>query len=634
MKRIQYIIVLISFPLLTLISCKKDFMNLTPLGSIGSETVWQDGSLSTAFVTNIYNGLGTGGFDEQMLASLSDEAVFTHTGRGITTVNDGGLSPSNLGWTHNTYEWFSMYQRIRACNIALDNLREPQFNDAALATRLIGEVHFLRGYFYHQLIRYYGGVPLITRVYGLNEDYIVERNSWADCVDFVVKECDSAITALTGKSLGLGRATAQAARALKARILLYAASDLHDMPTAKANSAVINAFAKPELLGYTSGDRAARWTAAKVAAKAVMDAGSGYKLDLVAPVSAEDGRLNYMSIALGGGSSAPGVDKSADKEIILGRYNTPDLDEWGGPYLGLFNGPNGYHNWAGNTPLGLLVDDYEMMDGTKFDWNNATHKADPYANRDPRFYASIMYDGSPWKSRNKISGNVDPANQIQVGQYDLMQGGNKITFNGLDTRSSSIEDWNGTRSGYYLRKFMDPNDALVDTNTRQYVPWPFFRYTEAVFNYVEACIELNEFDEARTWLNRIRFRSGMPGIPLSTTGTALRDLYRNERRIEMAYEEQRYHDARRWMIAPTTLGRDMTFISVVGKFKAGQSQNAPYHHDPAGYDYTYTPYVDIAHENRTWLDKMYFRPIHQDEINKHIPAGETQSKLIQNPGYN
>jgi hypothetical protein len=643
-QRIKQFLVLILVPVFVLVSCKRDFLDLDPLGSIGSETAWKDGALATAFVTNIYNGFSTGGFDEQMLASLSDEAVFTHTGRGITTVNDGSLSPINLGWTHNTYEWYAMYQRIRAANIAIENLRTPQFPDNQLAERLTGEAHFLRGYFYHQLIRYYGGVPIIARVYGLNEDYIVERNSWADCVDFVIKECDSAITQLTGKTLGKGRATALAAMALKARVLLYAASDLHYMPTAKANSAVINAFAKPELLGYTDGDRNARWQAAKAAAKAVMDETTGYKLDLTAPVSPDEGRQNYMSISMGGGSAAPGMDATASKEIILGRYNTPDQDDWGGPYMGLFNGPNGYHNWAGNTPLGLLVDDYEYMDSTgypgtpakavKFDWAVDSMAKNPYARRDPRFYASIMYDGSDWKPREKISGFVDPANQIQVGQYDLMQGGSKITFNGLDTRSSSIEDWNGTRSGYYMRKFSDPDPAIVDNNTRQYVPWPFFRYTEAVLNYVEACIELGEDTEARTWLNRIRFRSGMPEIAGTVTGTALRDRYRNERRIEMVFEEQRYHDARRWMIAPATLGRDNTFIGVVGTFKPGKSQNAPYHYDPDVYNYTYTPYIDIAHENRTWNDKMYFRPIHQDEINKHVPAGETDSKLIQNPGYN
>lgn len=605
-------------------ACKKDFLSTKPLDSVPSADTWKDPALSTAFVNNIYNALGAGGFDEQMLASLSDEAVFTHTGRGINTVNEGSLDPSNPGWVAGTYDWNNMYQAIRDCNLALSNLSTATFEDASLKERLRGESHFLRAYYYHQLLRYYGGVPIITKLYGLGEDYATERNSFPDCVDYILKDLDSAALELTNKTLGKGRTSVFAVQALKSRVLLYAASDLHDIPTAKANSSIIAGYAKPELLGYVSGDRAARWQAAKDAAKAVMDAGTGYKLDLSAPVSAAEGKANYTSIAMGGGSKAQGVDQAAEKEIIFGRFNTPESGDWGGPYMGLFNGPNGYHNWAGNTPIGLLVDDYEMMDGTKFDWNKPVEKAAPYQNRDPRFYASILYDGADWKPRGLISGNVDPANQTQTGQYDLVQGTATVTFKGLDTRSSTIEDWNGSRTGYYMRKFIDPDPNIVDNTTRQYVPWPFFRYTEAVLNYVEACLELGQETEARNWLNKIRFRSGMPATEES--GTALRDRYRNERRIELAYEEHRYHDARRWMIAPTTLGRKITFINVVGKFKPGKTLAGAYKHDETIYDYTYTPVVDQNHENRTWNDKMYFRPIRRDEIN-------INTSLVQNPGY-
>lgn len=609
-------------------SCNKGFLDTKPLDQVPSEDVWKDPALSTAFVTNIYTGLRWGGFGEQMLASLSDEAVFTHTGRSINTINEGSLSPSNPGWTDGTYEWGAMYASIRRCNLALDKLRAATFDDAKLKDRLMGEAHFLRGYYYQQLLRYYGGVPLITRTYALNEDYTVARNSFADCVTFITGEADSAYALLSGKAVERGRATPLAALALKSRVLLYAASDLHDMPTAKANSALLASYPKPELLGYTSGDRTARWQAAQAAAKAVVDAGSGYKLSLSAPVSTDEGKNNYMSIAMGGGSSAPGVDKSASSELIFGRYFVAEKDE-GATQQGLYNGPNGYHNWAGNTPIGLLVDDYEMMDGTRFDWNNTTEKAAPYKNRDPRFYATILYDGADWKPRNLISGNVDPANQIQTGQYDLLQkqkdGSYALAnFKGLDTRSSTIEDWNGSRTGFYVRKFIDPDPSIVDNNTRQFVPWPFFRYTEAVLNYVEATLALGDEATAITWLNKIRFRSGMQAV--TETGAALVARYRNERRIELAYEEQRYHDARRWMIASTTLGRKITFINIVGKFKPGQQLNDVYRHDETIYDYTYTPVIDQSHENRTWSDYMYYRPIIRDEMNRN-------SKLDQNPGY-
>ena len=609
-------------------SCKQDFLDTQPLDQVSSDLVWKDAALATAFVNGVYNdnntqGLGMGGFDEQMLASLSDEAVFTHAGRGINTINEGLLSPSNTGWVNNTYDWNVMYKKIRAANSGLENLAAATFEDTALNSRLRGEIHFLRGYYYQQLLRYYGAVPIISKTYGLNEDYSISRNTYEECVNFIIADCDSAALLLDGKpGLGKGRASTIAALALKSRVLLYAASDLHDIPTAKAKSAVIASFPNPEYLGYVSGDRTARWQAAKDAAKAVLDqGGGGYKLDYSAPASRDEAIQNYISISMGGGSKAPGVDATASVELLFQRDFNPQKDEYAGIYVGLANGPNGYHNWAGNSPIQELVDDYEMMDGTKFDWNNASEKAKPYDNRDPRFYASIMYDGSGWKPRDKISGNVDPANQIQTGQYD-MGGSNMIP--GLDTRQSTIENWNGSWTGYYMRKFIDPDPAIVDNNTRQYIPWPFFRYTEAVLNYVEACIELGLDEEATTWLNKIRFRAGMPAITL--TGDALRQEYRNERRIEMAYEEQRYHDARRWMIAPQTLGRKTVYINVVGKLKPGQTASTPYVHDETKYDYTYTPTEVNSLENRIWVDKMYFRPISRDEMNKN-------AKLIQNPGY-
>ncbi|OQP58161.1 carbohydrate-binding protein SusD [Niastella vici] len=626
MKKILFCVLIIAIA----IGCKRDFLNTKPLDKVSSADTWKDGALAESFVTGIYAGLGQGGFDEQMLASLSDEAVFTHPSRGINIINEGTVNPSNLGWVNVNYRWGKdgsnndMYAKIRQANLALENLRTASFTDKTLNDRLQGEAHFMRAFFYHQLVRYYGGVPIIDRSYGLGEDYSVTRNTWEECVNFILNDCDSAILLLKGKTMAAGRASDLAAMALKSRMLLYAASDLHDIPTAKTKSSLISGFAKPELLGYTSGDRTARWTAAKNAAKALMDAAAtkGYKLNLNAPVSAAEGKKNYVSLAMGGGSKSGDVDKVAESEILFGRYWTTSKDEYAGMYVGLANGPNGYHNWAGNTPVQELVDDYEMMDGTKFSWNDPVQKAQPYANRDPRFYASILYDGADWKPRDKISGNVDPANQIQTGKYD--QGGG-VFLAGLDTRNSSIENWNGSWTGYYMRKFIDPDPNIVDNTTRQTIPWPFFRYTEVVMNYIEACIELGDDTEAKNWLNKIRYRAGM--LPVTETGAALKDRYRNERRIELAYEDQRYHDCRRWMIAPAALGRKLVYIDVVATLKPGATYSAPYKHDETKYNYVYTPIEVNSQENRKWDDKMYFRPIPLDEMNTNL-------KLIQNPGYN
>jgi len=613
MKKMKKIV----FCLLSLVvfGCNDDFVNTKPLDQLGESTVWTDAALAEAFVSEIYAGFGNGGFDEQMNASLTDETIFTHPGRNITTITESRSNPADPGWINGTLSWGNMFLRIRACNLALSNLEAPKFTNPALVDRMKGEVKFLRAYYYHQLIRYFGGVPIIDKPFTLNDsDFLSPRNTWEECVNFIVKNCDEAAALLDGKSMAAGRANKAAALALKARVLIYAASDLHDMPTAKSKSSVLSSYAKPELIGYVSGDRKARWEKARDAAKAVLDLpGYGYALNLTNPVSSADGTANYMNASL--------ARNGGEKEILIGRYFINAKQEGGGRQ-GLFNGPNGYHNWAGNTPVQLMIDDYEMMDGSKFDWNKTEHASAPYTGRDPRFYASILYEGAPWKPRTSDVASKDPANQIQTGQYIQPNG---TTVFGLDTRKSSVEDWNGSYTGYYIRKFIDPNPAIIDQNTWQQIPWPILRYTEMVFNYAEALIELGDHANALLWLNKVRYRAGMPA--LTETGDALKQRFRNEKRVEMYLEEQRYHDTRRWMIAPTTLGRKANGINVTGVAKAGATIPNPYRFDPNAFSYTYKVFeIDPGKENRAWLDKMYYLPIHRDEMNRN-------NKLVQNPGY-
>jgi len=606
-------------------ACNQDFLNTQPLDKISSEATWGDGPLSEAFIYNVYSFLGYGGFEEQGLSSYTDEAMFTHAGRNINTFTQGDEQPSNVAWRSSTYEWGNMYLAIRQANTAIERLPTSTFPDDNLRERLLGEAHFLRAYYYQQLVRFYGGVPIIDRAYGLDEDYSITRSTWKECIDFIVSDLDQAITLLDGKPETPGRASKLSALALKSRVLLYDASDLHDATTAAANSSALSGYSNIELVANTSGDRRARWQAAKDAAKAVLDEGQGYKLDLSAPVSPEEGQQNYINIAMGGGSAVG--DASAAVELIFQRTHTPLYtveSNWplGGIHFGINNGPNGYHNWAGNTPIQQLVDDYEMMDGSKFDWDNPEHAADPYANRDPRFYASILYDGAGWKPRPSDVAALDPADEIQTGYYADGNGG---ILNGIDTRESTIENWNGSRTHYYVRKFIDPDPALPDNqSSAQVIPWPFIRYSEAVLNYAEASIELGEEEEARNWLNKLRFRVGMPAVKES--GEALMETYRNERRIELAYEEHRYHDARRWMIPESTVGRGIKAINIEATLKPGASPHVPYRYDKSVYDYTYTVVDNTENETRRWDDKMYFRPITRNEMNRN-------DQLVQNPGY-
>ena len=607
------------------ISCNEDFLETQPLDSISADATWADGALAQAFVFNVYASLGYGGFEEEGLASLTDEAMFTHSGRGVNVITEGSLSPSGTGNVNIIPQWNELYLAIRKANIALQELPNSTFDDQTLKDRLMGEAHFLRAYYYHQLMRYYGGAPLIDAPYGLDDDYSIARGTYAEKVDFVTSDLDKAISLLEGKEVTPGRASMLSAMGLKSRVLTYAASDLRDGPTASAKSATLGGYSNLELVAYTSGDRDARWNAAKTAAKAVLDATTGYKLDLTEPASAEEATETYISIAMGGGSAVG--DAAARSELLFERTHSPLFTQesnWplGGIHQGINNGPNGYHNWAGNTPIQQLVDDYQMMDGSDFDWSNEEHAAAPYENRDPRMAATILYDGAAWKPRPDDVASIDPYDEIQTGTYADGSGG---IIPGVDMRDSPIENWNGSRTGYYVRKFIDPDPSLVDNqSSAQVVPWPFIRYTEIILNYVEASIALGDEGEARNWLNKIRFRAGMPA--LTSSGTELLEDYINERRVELAYEEHRYHDARRWMIADQTLGRGIKVMKVTATLKAGATPRTPYQYDTSVYDYTYTVVDNNDNETRTWDDKMYFMPISRDEINRN-------NLLIQNPGY-
>jgi hypothetical protein len=547
----------------------------------------------------------------------TDNALYNF---GKQDIMEGNVSPDHLGTVQDRFEWNAMYARIRSANISLENLAKAPL-DSALVNRLKGEAYFMRAYFYNQLLRYYGGVPLVKSSYSASaSDFTIARSSYEDCVNFILSDLDQAASLLSNKTMDKGRATADAAKALEVRVLTYAASPLHN-PDFYKKISTVGGFAHPELLGYTTADSVTRWQKAYDAAKAFVNAGKyGYMLNLSAPASPADGFTNYQNSYLS--------RNGGEAEIIFARYFSNAKDEWGAWY-GRNNCTNGYHGWTSSEPTQNLVDDYEALDGTgaahDFSWSNPTDAATPYANRDPRFYASILYDGAPWKPRTADGAGIDPFNEIQMGTYQTGSASSPVTYFGLDTRNGPIENWNGTRTGYAIRKFMDPNPAIVDQNTRSEVPSPQIRFTEMVYDYIEASLALGKNAEAIAWINKIRFRSGMPAIT-ETSGPALLNRYRRERNKEMLFEEQRFFDARRWMIAPTTLGNKVRIMKITGTLKAGKTVPI-YRYSTDNYNYTYTTQdIDPGVENRAWADKVYFPPISRDEMNKN-------NKLIQNPGY-
>jgi hypothetical protein len=588
-KIVNYII---AMSLLVSSSCS-DYLDKSPLDQFGEDAIWQDINLMETFVNNIYWNLYHG-FDGKIgMQMLCDESVRA-SDRGAGNVTKSMVNPSDyqvfgsqvgqqkLCWNH-------LYKYIRACNLFLDNIQKNSYSDMEFVNRLAGEVHFLRAFNYYTLVIQYGGVPVIDKVYSLTDDPMIARNSLEETIAFAVEECNLAAGLLKAENTDAnkGRATKGAALALKSRILLYAASELANNPS------WANGYEHPELIAYTGGDRAARWRAAKEAAKAVIDM-NVYALHKAEPGPDDDIVRNLDEVYL---------LKETSEDIFI-RFFMPKTWDTETYQPGLQYSSGGYHCQGSNNPTQNAVDAYQMIDGNAFDWDNPAHKAAPYKNREPRFYSNILYDGAPWRQRPDDVIALDPVGIIQTGYYENADGSKR---GGLDTRNSVVEDWNCTYSGYYQKKQIDPSVApWFDV---QALPWRYFRYAEILLNYAEACNELGEDAEAARYVNMIRKRAGLPGI--GSTGNQLRTDIRHERQIEFMFEGHRYWDIRRWMIAPQVMSNYAQAIDILYKY----GETVPVYQSK-----------NIPDRQLIWLDQSYFMPIQLSEMNKN-------NQLIQNPLY-
>jgi hypothetical protein len=596
MKKIFYHTILI-ISVFIISSCDHEFLNTEPSTEFSELAVWNDPALVETFINHIYFRLDEPLTDGRMKANYVDEAHYRGNSNSRNFNNSNITSDNIPGWGIARYRsWSDLYKTIRFCNMYFENVEKVPFpgtliDGKTLKDRMTGEAHFLRAMIYHELVSDYGGVPLITDIYSLEDEFAIPRDSYKDCIDFIVEECDKAAALLPNKNTGAnnGRATKGAALSLKSRVLLYAASDLH-------NTYQFAGYANPELIGYTSGNQSERWLKAKNAAKAVIDLNL-YSLYKAMPAPGESIADNIANIF---------ISRETVEDIFVKFFTTPMGQRWG-----LYTSPNGYHGWGTNAPIGALVDDFERADGTKFDWNNPEHAAEPYKNRDPRFYATILFNEALWRVRPDDAKGLDPYNKIQTGVWEVWDAGaNAIKeVHGVDTRKSAIEDWNGSYTGYYCRKYLDPNnDAQY---VRQSMTWRFIRYAEILLNYAEACIELGEDTEAKIYINMVRKRAGMPDV--TESGEALRERYRNERRIELAFEDHRFYDVRRWEIGP-----DAYQPAYVAKIR--------YKLNPDKTTATTPTITHEYYEKYSWIDKAYFLPFLRDELNKN-------AQLIQNPGY-
>lgn len=534
-----------------------DYFEYENQALLKDELVFSDYNYIKQVLTNAYTQLppSFNRIDNGMLESATDDAEHAWDYSRIQLFNSGNWDAFN----NPDDVWTRQYLSIRRAYVFLNGTDTTSFNqfryvDDNTYNRyhadlkvFRAEAKFLIAFFYFELFKRYGGVPIIDRVLKIDEELNLPKNSVPEVVSFIVKNCDEAAALLpkVHDSNNTGRATQGAALALKARTLLYAASPL-----------------------FNNGqyDKATADLAAKTAAEFLTGS-------LKASYSLQS---NYGALFIRNWTSP---------ELIFERR------EGNSNYFEKANFPIGFDgSGVGATcPSQNLVDAYEMLNGKPIsDPTSGYDPANPYKNRDPRLESTIIVNNAGFSGRTI---------QLWTGGRD-----------GKGKEKAS-------KTGYYLRKYQDDQLDLLQNRTSRHT-WYYFRLGEMYLNFAEAANEAHGPLDNRYGLtaleavNVVRKRAGMPALNAAdyNGASALREKIRNERRIELAFEDHRSWDVKRWQIAETTLGADLKGMDITRNSDGS---------------FNYSPYIV---EKRIFAPKMYFYPIPNSEIMK-------QPKLVQNPGW-
>lgn len=562
-------------------SCEEmfgDFLDKAPGVDVTSDTIFSAQRQCETFIAGMYSW-GTMGQqtenDERMpgtgfWAGASDEGEETAAWFFPNSWNAGNVTPeNNLDIKSNT-RWIS----IRKANILLEKINDVKDADQSYKDIARGEALFIRALNYFDLFKFFGGIPIVDKSLTVDDQYYIPRSSVKEIVDFIVKDCSEAASLLPNvwATTAYGRATKGAALILKAKVLLYAASPLFNSVTPYLDLPGHN-----DLLCYGTSDNN-RWQLAADAAKAVLDWAPSGGIALVTNFGTDK---NYKAV----------WEKPNNSEIIL-THNIKGLIKVGQPPIRFLRPPVFYTGLSGITVPLNFVKFYRKNDGTPQTWNMAggNDLNQKYADMEQRFKQTFAYNLSYWNVDFPVVQlwQADPANKITAGAHL-----NKCT------------------GGVWMHKFLP--DALRQ-NVGVYPFESLFRLAEAYLYYAEALNEAQgPIPAAYDAINAIRNRSGLPNLTPGLTKEQFRVEVRLEFTIEMAYDDHRFWNLRRWMTAEEE-----------GVMKGNMYGIKIYRIIPATnpVQYRYVPYV---FESRVFHRRFYLHPFPQSEVNKNY--------IIQNPGY-
>ena len=588
MKKIVYSVLILTG---LLSSCTKDVLDKKPLDIISDAVVWSDPILIDAYLTQCYDEMGfindiaykenPGRMDEgsrswfalSTQTNISDECL-----AGWEWIN-GGISY----WLRvdNTFgEWWG-YPLVRKLNVFLEKLPASTVNGDTKKS-MIAEARFLRAYAYFNMVKRYGGVPLITKSQALDapqEELYPKRDKEEVVYDFILSEIDAITNDLKAVKDGGGRPTKYASLALKSRVAMYAGS------IAKWGAVQLDG-----VVGIPAGKAQQYWQSSYDASKAIISSG----VFLLYNKTPEDKVSNFKNLFLDENNSE--VIFSEIYDGLAGKGHSWDF----------LNAPLGYQAWGcgGESNAYLeMVEAFENKDGSsgiidrqKIADGHLWTMDELFGNKDPRFHASILTQDDKWIGNTLMDykGIRKEDGTITQESYKELNGWGKST-------------WGRVSTPFMMLKYMDGSiDQEIGTSKTD---WIVFRYAETLLNLAEAAFELGKSGEALDAINQIRTRAGIATLTLID-----REKIRHERRVELAFEGNRYWDVRRWRSAVSDLSIPFSGMNYV-------------------IDYTTRKFLInivpkmLGTTTPVFLPRNYYLPITLARTNNN-------SNLVENPGYN
>lgn len=575
-----------------LTSCEEifgGFLDKQPSNELTEEEVFGDWNLMEEFHYDTYNFLRHGAcrINNSWLDAATDLAGTSYASGGVRSTFNIGNYFGSSGAAELTDTWEHYYRGIRKCNMIITRIdevpKEPSLSDTQYEQNklnYISEARFLRAFFYWELFLRYGPIPLVTEVLDPDGDllsgYTTRPTVKEYVVDFILKELRECETGLktyddAWNSSRAGRIGQPMARALYSRVILYMASPRY------------------------SDESGITWQEAADAAKSFMDDyGTNFSL-----FTATDASGNPLGVEAYTNALLRTAYSGNNKEVIF--YRNDVVIGWSAIQN---DTPVGEGGNGGLCPSQNLVDMYDMADGSSpfahYDASGAPvyingttvpeinpasgyDDADPWTNRDPRLSATVLYNGVAWGN-----GTIN----VVLGQRD-----------------NPVGNTNATPTGYYVRKYIPETILSAEHSQTAYRLWTIIRYAEILLNYAEALNEAQgPSEEVYGMLDQVRGRAGIRGsvadrIDLTTSKDNMRNFIHKERTVELAFEEHRAWDVRRWNVAVEALGRPVYGVDVSS-------------------DGTVTRKVV---QSRVFEEKMYLYPIPEGEVWK--------TNIENNPGW-